>query len=284
MAYRLEPEGSPGKQLARIVRTELRRAADDMNVARRQVDAVHDARKRVKKIRAILRLLRNSLGSAYRTYNKELRTIAHQLSASRDADAALEILKSTQTHYPKQVTRAIFATVRRGLTPEQRGAASRVHATRVRRALRHAATTLPRRVQRAAGPAAVRAGIRLGYSRARRALRDVKATPEDVGFHAWRRRVKDHWYHMRLVEAGHPRLRMRSQRLKTLEHWLGDDHNLVLLRTTLQEARPTFGDQRAATVVLGCIEKYEATLRKRALTLGERLFASKPRAFEKSIR
>jgi CHAD domain-containing protein len=284
MAFRLKPKRSVNQQLARIVRKELQRAADEMNVARRQADAVYDARKRVKKIRAILRLLRSSLGSAYPTCNKQLRTVAHQLSAPRDADAAVEILRAIHNRYPRLITAAIFKAIRRGLAPKQRGAASRLHATRMQRELRHAAKTLPRRVRRAANPAAVRAGIRQGYSRARRALCDVKATPEDVGFHAWRRRVKDHWYHMRLLEAVHPHVRMRIQRLKKLEHWLGDDHNLVLLRTTLLEARSTLGDERATAVVLGCIENYEATLRTRALTLGERLFASKPRAFEKSIR
>jgi hypothetical protein len=150
--------------------------------------------------------------------------------------------------------------------------------------LRQAAEALPRRIRRAADPAAIRNGIAQGYARARRALRCVTDSPEDVGFHTWRRRVKDHWYHMRLLEAVHPPVRRRIQRLKKLEHWLGDDHNLVLLRTTLLEARSAFGDERATAVVLGCIEKYEARLRKRALRLGERLFSSKPRAFGKSIR
>jgi CHAD domain-containing protein len=283
MAYRLKPEGSPGKQLARIVRKEFERAVNEMHGAQDEVEAVYEARKRIKKIRAILRLLRDPLGTNYRTYNGELRTVAHQLSAPRDAEAAIEIMRAVHTHYPKLVTTVIFEAVRRGLTPKVRGAASRLRSTRVRQELRQAAKALPRRIRRAADPAAIRAGIAQGYARARRALRCVTVSPEDVGFHTWRRRVKDHWYHVRLLEAVLPPVKVRVRRLKRLERWLGDDHNLVLLRATLLEAPSTFGDERATSVVLGCMEKYQATLRKRALKLGERLFTSKPRAFRRSL-
>ena len=139
-------------------------------------------------------------------------------------------------------------------------------------------------VRRAADSAAIDAGLASGYSRARQALRSVKRAPEDLSFHAWRRRVKDHWYHLRLVEAVHPATRARIRLLKRLEKWLGDDHNLVMLRATLLEAPSRFGDERAMAIVLGCLEKYEATLRKQALEMGERLFAPKPRVFVQSLR
>ena len=142
---------------------------------------------------------------------------------------------------------------------------------------------MPRRVRRAADPAVVRSGVIQGYSRARKAMRSVKTTPEDAGFHAWRRHVKDHWYHVRLLEGVHPPVGTRVRLLNRLERWLGADHNLVLLRATLLSAPSTFGDERATAVVLGCIEKYQAALRRRALNLGGRLFAFKPRAFGKSI-
>jgi hypothetical protein len=49
---------------------------------------------------------------------------------------------------------------------------------------------------------------------------------------------------------------------------LGDDHNLVLLRTTILDAPGRYGDECATAVVLGCVEKYHATLRRRALKAG----------------
>ena len=107
--------------------------------------------------------------------------------------------------------------------------------------------------------------------------------PEDAQFHTWRRRVKDHWYHMRLLDGFNPHSQIRMRRLKQLETWLGDDHDLVVLRATILEAPARFGDERMTAVVLGCMAKYQTTLRRRALKRGDQLFASTPTAFSAQI-
>jgi hypothetical protein len=56
----------------------------------------------------------------------------------------------------------------------------------------------------------------------------IRANSDDARFHTWRRRVKDHWYHMRLLEHLNATAHARARRLTRLEAWLGDDHNLVL--------------------------------------------------------
>ena len=49
----------------------------------------------------------------------------------------------------------------------------------------------------------------------------------------------------------------------------------IILITTLLHTPSAFGDERATAIVLGCIAKYQATLRKRALKLGRRLFGAR---------
>jgi hypothetical protein len=111
----------------------------------------------------------------------------------------------------------------------------------------------------------------------------VRTHPEDARFHTWRRRVKDHLYQMRLLEGLTVHTHVRMRRLKQLDTWLGDDHNLVVLRATLLEAPARFGDERMTAVVLGCVAKYQTTLRRRALRYGRQLFASTPSAFGAQI-
>jgi len=53
--------------------------------------------------------------------------------------------------------------------------------------------------------------------------------PHPENYHEWRKRVKEHWYHVRLLEVtvadgGY------EKSLKELETALGEDHNLVLLQ------------------------------------------------------
>jgi CHAD domain-containing protein len=289
MAYRLKGRKPVATELSRIVAKEFDKALEELsgNSVASSGEAVYEARKSVKKIRAVLRLLRTDLGDPYGTQNRRLRNIAHQLAPLRDVDATAEIVKSLRDHYPRLLTRSVFTSVYRGFLARKRRVATRLDASRllpgVMRNLRRMATSTVRQVRRVADADAVTTGIRRGYRRARNAMGQVHAHPEDVRLHAWRRRVKDHWYHMRLLEDLNGHAHRRARRLKRLERWLGDDHNLVLMRATILNAPTRFGDQRATTLVLGCGVKYQMALRRRALNLGDRLFKDKPRVFHRSI-
>src|SRR5262250_2918500 len=69
---------------------------------------------------------------------------------------------------------------------------------------------------------------------------------------------------MRLLERIHSTPRDRTRKLKRLEKWLGDDHNLALLRTTLLHTHDRDIAQAKATM-LGCIVERQTVLRGRAL-------------------
>jgi CHAD domain-containing protein len=289
VAYRLKKGKSASKEVSRVVDREFEKALGEMggNAESNQAQVVHDARKHIKKIRAVLRMFQKELGRDYVLQNRRLRTAAHQLSSLRDADATVETMKLIRDRYPRLVSASIFAGVQRGLQSRKRATAARVDPEhllpRVERALEQSAKQTPRRLKRLGGRAAMRAGIIRGYRRARKALACVHATPDDRLFHVWRRRLKDHWYHARLLEGLNGRARIRVRTLKRLETWLGDDHNFVLLRRTILNNPARFGDEKATALVLGCIAKYQASLRRRALKLGDRAFAQKPRLFRKSV-
>jgi CHAD domain-containing protein len=284
MPYRLKPARPVDKELSAIVDRQFEKALDAVGRTSPCTNATHDARTAIKKIRAILRLLQVALGRKYRESNKRLRSIAHQLSASRDAVAAVETLAALHRQYPRVVNRPIVTAVRKGLLPRTRTLAAPVQPEVMRRQLAAVARYLPRRIQQVAGRSEVRDGTVQGYARARRALHRVQAAPEAGRFHAWRRRVKDHWYQVRLMEARQPAVQWRIKRLKRLEVLLGDDHNLVLLRDRLMATPGGLGNARTTAIVLGCIVKYHAALRDQAVTIGERLFAPTPRSFAKSLR
>src|SRR5262249_35179787 len=139
-------------------------------------------------------------------------------------------------------------------------------------------------VRSAANGRAMRDGVGRGYRRARQAMRDAIAMrTDDVRLHVWRRRVKDHWYQMRLVEGFDGHVRARVRRLKRLQDWLGTYHNLVLLRAAILERPRRFGSARAVAAILGCIDKRQAALRRRSLRRGRRLFSPKPSSFRKQV-
>jgi hypothetical protein len=88
----------------------------------------------------------------------------------------------------------------------------------------------------------------------------ARETRDDSVFHLWRRRTKDHWYQMRMLDGLSKTARARARRAV--------------------EADPKrFGDARTIAVVLGCLEKSRLGLRKRSLKLGARLFVRPPGKF-----
>jgi CHAD domain-containing protein len=278
MAFRLEHRRPARRELTRLVRKELDDAIERLSSEEPDENAVHDARTSVKKLRALLRLVREALGSSYGRQNARLRDAAHGLSALRDVDATADTLRTLRGHYASVVTQAMIARVLRA----QRAPAARVerHAaidlTRARRLLERTRASLPERFDSIEGFDVVRKGVQEGYRRASRAFADLRAATDAAHFHLWRRRVKDHWYHVRLFERMHPTAKRRAAQLDRLGTLLGDEHNLTILRTLLLDRSAQIGHARTVAILLGCIVKYQTRLRTRALTLGRRLFATQP--------
>jgi hypothetical protein len=283
MAYRLKSSKPLPKQLVHVLAEQFQQTAVDMLATDPDGKAIHDARKRIKKIRAIVHLLRARLRAHGRRIDAILRSVGHRLSSDRDGDAAFETLETLRCLHPRVISKRTAAVVRRGLLSRERREGSHIDSIHVRRSVERAAKELPHHIRRSATPRAVYRGTASGYRRARTAMESLAVEPSDVAFHRWRRRVKDHWYQIRLLAGIHRRLTWRANRLKRLETWLGIDHNLVVLRLLLLDRPIDFGTEAQTAAVLGCIEKSSASFRKRALRLGAALFREKQPKFVKSF-
>ncbi|MCW2996433.1 MAG: domain containing protein, partial [Conexibacter sp.] len=94
MSYRLDLDLPVPDALRAVLAERLRHAEDALREGDDATTAVHDARKDIKKARALLRLARPDLdGKAYKRENTALREIARSLSAAREADVLAETLE-----------------------------------------------------------------------------------------------------------------------------------------------------------------------------------------------
>jgi CHAD domain-containing protein len=283
MAYHLKAGESVSGEIRRIAREELESAADQLSGRgeRNRDEAIHEARKSVKKIRAILRLVRADLGELYGVENVRLRDLGRKLSDFRDAGAILETFGNLQEKYRAELGRLTLGPVRRQLAREKKahtqaesiGPALLKTAAALRRAVRGVnAWPLNREGFEAVGP-----GFEQTFRQGRKGLRRAKKNPTDENCHEWRKAVKYHWYHLRLLERlWTDSLESYEKNLKELETWLGDDHNLVVLRSRI-EANPTaYGASKTTGMALELIAKYQAELRANSLSLGETIYARKP--------
>src|SRR3954468_3779501 len=97
----------------RVAGDQLGAAAEGLEQPDDPVEAVHDARKRLKKTRALLRLARPAMrADAFRAYNRELRDQGRALSGARDADVLVETVDALAEHNTRRVKRAHFMAVR----------------------------------------------------------------------------------------------------------------------------------------------------------------------------
>ena len=275
MPFKLE-RGSLSKQLRRLVRKELEAAIEALSPG---APRVHDARKHIKKTRAIVKLLRRPLGKRYAKEDGRLRAAGGGLSQLRDAEVMLETFTALQKEFPTVITPSIGEKVIRALRRDRRKAQvhARVRSRQTLGLLKRSHAALPRRVGEVSGFRVARRGLTRAFVRSKVTLATLTSESCGDDFHAWRRRVKAHWYHVRLFASRQPAIQARARKLKALQAALGDDHNLALLGETLLEHPDGFG-ARTTAVVLGCIQKRQHVLRRHALASGRRLFASKPDA------
>ena len=278
MPFQFKPAEAVPRAIRRIVLEQLTFSADRLRHAppSERDEAVHDARKSLKKVRAILRLMSEELGHVAETENVLFRDLARKLSALRDAAVLVETLDSLKDQLPAGTNPSLVAAVRATLLQDQAGLTEGISDVQLMKAVAFALERARERVRNwplhATGFAAVAPGLRRIFHRGRKALATVQENPSAELFHEWRKRVKDHWYHIRLLEgAWDDETRSYERSLKELETCLGDDHNLVVLR----ERTMALEAELDVSGLLDAIDGRQKLLRDRALRLGERLYAPK---------
>ena len=105
MGYKLKGSKSFSHEIKGIVTEQIDNALDCLKQSGRNKDeGIHEARVCVKKIRALLRLIKDSLGPAsFEAEDKAYRDTARSLSKIRDSAARLE-LACTSVEEPDRVT------------------------------------------------------------------------------------------------------------------------------------------------------------------------------------
>ncbi|MGZ5386333.1 MAG: CHAD domain-containing protein [Solirubrobacterales bacterium] len=252
-------------------------------------DAIHEARKDLKKTRSAIRLVRDALGDdLYALENAHYREAGRLLSGFRDAEALIESLDSLKERFQGDAATR-FTPLRASFEAELRAHREGDEQPRAMAAAAAALREGRGRIEAwplsGGGWSLLGPGLRRTYRRGRRRLRDAERDPSDANLHEWRKRVKDLWYQLRLIRDLEPGLAGHLiDDTDVLADYLGDDHDLTLLRAAAAERRDRFdraGDQR---LLLELIDRRRGELRFAAFSLGTRLYDYKPKRFVKQLK
>ena len=280
--YRWRPGNAADDELRRIAAGQVESGLDDLADDDRH-RAVHSVRKRGKKVRAVLRLVRGSAPALYRRENRALRDAMRRLSDDRDAGVAVETFDDLMAAVGADAVPADLAPVRSALV-ERRAA---VLDAEFEQRLAAVQADLAAALDRIAGWEVdgdgfevVQGGFARTYRRARDRMDDAYEEATSEAFHLWRKRVKYHRYHVRLLQDLWPGvLRARRQQLHELTDLLGDDHDLAVLRQDLVAEPDRYGGVDGVTTVCALLDRRRAELQAAAEPLGRRCFAEPPDAF-----
>jgi len=288
MAYALDFDQSPEAAVHAVGRERLSRARHHLVVRPDGLaTGIHEARKDLKRFRALARLVRGELPrGAYRRANGMARDAARELSGVRDATALLETADALDDAFGPTVREPVTGPLRAQLEAQR----ERIDDAELERGVHAAIERLDLLLERELPSWSVRRkkeefwveGFTRTYQRAREALAAARDRRTTEALHEWRKRAKYHRYHLRLLRPVWRRV-VQAQRkeVKDLSSLLGDDHDLAVLAQRLEAG--DLGGELDRDLLNGLILERRARLQERAFATGRLAFAEKPKRLAKRL-
>ena len=239
-------------------------------------EAIHNVRKRFKRVRAVLRLVRGELGNGlYRKENGSLRARrprfptlampASWLMPWRSCDVAMAtsrrplstpvtLFQGAAARYPRRLARNVEAM------DELREAIERGRS-------RATEWPLPRDGRRA-----VRRGLRRSCKAGAKSLEDAEKETTSENLHECRKQAKYLYHQVQLLQpVASPDLIRLGEQLHELEEKLGDDHDLGMLRVEVA-ACVAGGLPDVNERVLALIDEWRKELQTDCLQLAQKIY------------
>lgn len=283
MAYRLRPARPFTAEFRSVAQNQLLKA---VHLLEKQTDgpheAVHDARKRFKRVRALYRLIQPDAKEFRRRENARIREISRSLSVVRDATALVETVDYLAGHAKSPDEFAALTLASTSLTRRRDRIASEEHDLPAKIGAAIAAChqaiaavdelsldNSPRRTAKR-----VRAAWRNQRLRAHAALLACDAHGEAEAYHELRKSGQTYWMHLSLLGDIWPSAMLAKQHeAKALVDLLGHEHDLSVLTHVVNENPELFGGSDTLARVLGAIIGRQQILREEAVEKAKAVFA-----------
>ncbi len=285
MDFALDCRQPAGRELQRLALGQIDAAQVLLNQRTPAMhDAIHEARRAMRRARAILQMLRPALGEHYEPLAKPLRDAGAALSSLRDAQAVIEAVEQLARRQPPLFAENARAALLRRLR-RRRNAACRQQSEVLDRvdALLAAAHTTVASWTGDASDADVLKGLRRGYALAARALRRARRDPSSH-LHRWRQRVREHRQQLELLHMAWPEvIGAQVGEARRLARLLGAERDLQLLETVFARLRAPLVARPGNATLAARIANERMALQVQAWALGARVFAERPGALARRL-
>ncbi|QKV19495.1 CHAD domain-containing protein [Oricola thermophila] len=293
MSYEIRPGRPLSGEVVRIARAQYGKAIDVLGKGKNdRYRAIHDARKRFKRLRGLFRLVRDGQRDLFDAENARLRAIAGSLSAARDATALVEAMDRLLESESSEESREALLAVR-GRLAERR---DRIVAEEVDLSGKVAAAIvecmkgmdaldgidLPK--GRGKAIALLAAGAAKNYARAIRAFETARKSGNQADWHDMRKRIKYHGMHVLLLRPAWPgEMAIRAKVADRAGEALGDDHDLANLCLLMAAEPEVVGGATETRLLRAAIAERSRRLHEQVRMIVKDLLRDEPKLFERRI-
>ena len=255
--------------------------------ARHRGVTVHEVRKHLKKVRAAMRLAITEVGKdRHAREDRCVRKIGRLVSDLRDAQVRLQTLIQLRDETAKGPEDNPFPRIEELLSLE-RESFSAAFAGWQKQAIPQMERVEARLLKwplEGLTWKQVCGAVGKIYKRGQRGLAKTINDPDSENFHAWRKRVKDLWYQLRILQPlNRVVLTEMAHDAGVLGELLGREHDLGFLWARLEKESSDEALREELAQLEKLIRKRGKRLRTNALELGRRFYAEPAKAFAKRI-
>jgi CHAD domain-containing protein len=288
MAFKLKLREPLSDGLKRVFREQIESALHMcQNPAKQRGVTVHEVRKHLKKLRAAMRLAIGEVGkNCHANEDRCVRKIGRLISDLRDAQVRLQTFIELRDQAAKKSQQQLFPRTEELLLLERDSfsAAFAGWQTQAIPQLERAKARLMDWPLEGLTWKQICGAVAKIYKRGQRGLAKTIADPVPENFHEWRKRVKDIWYQLRILQPlNRVVLEEMAHDAEVLGELLGREHDLDFLWARLEKE---CGDEALSgelSQLQKLITKRCKRLRRDALELGRRFYAEPAKAFAKRI-
>lgn len=292
MSFRIDPRLPLTGEVRRILADEIGKALGHLETARDKPEqGLHKCRKRLKSVRALLRLVRSGDESFCQTENECYKQVSALLAGPREATALIETIDRLASAFPEQTAGGGLDAVRERLVLRQHelhagpglDAAINAAVAACREGLeRIDRLSLPDQPEQAADILAE--GARATLRRAKKALDKAGTRGAADDFHDLRKAAKTHSMHLSLLGRLWPTpIKTRRKAVDKLGELLGELHDVFVMRALLAADGEPLGPAEDTKLLRKLLKRSEKSLGKACLADAADLFGDSPKRSAKKL-
>lgn len=238
---------------------------------------VHEVRRRCKAVRALIRLVR-PVFPAFAGEDAIFREIGRILASARDGTVLIDTLEALTAEPDDKIDPRMIRLLRKRLAPPDKARSLRQALGQCDEKFVAARARAMKWTIDADGWNALAPGFANTLKAARHAMKDLARSGDPACSHEWRKRVKQHWFHLRLLRGvSSGPAEERAKLVMKLGDVLGERHDLDQFVEMLAAQPRRSSDAVTIERLTALARRRAAKLESRARKMGKDLFDDKPR-------